>query len=140
MGPLEGPTGLAVVETFPGSTGPAHQLGIPAEMLDVTSTTLLSSILAAVQTRLLPYPGSQVVVARKAGAGIEPLTRRVTLAAIRVAFDVRVRAAELSRRQKLGTGLPWHEGSAGRGGHHYAANHQQRRSAPPHWEKIHRYP
>lgn len=140
MGALEGPTGLAVVETLLGSTGPTHQLGIPAEMLDVTSTTLLSSILATVQTRLLPYSSTQVVVAPEAGAGIEPLARRVTLAAIRVALDVGMGAAELSRRQKLRTGLPWHEGSADRCRQHHGANQEQRRRAPAHWEKIHRYP
>lgn len=140
MGALELPTRLAMVEARRGAARPPHQPGIPSEVLHVTSPAVLSSVLAAVQARLLPYPGRQIVVASKACVGVEPLARRMTLAAIRVAIDLGVRRAELSGRQKLGAGLPWHERSANRCHNHHAAQDRERRGAALHSEKIQRYP
>ena len=140
MSAPEGPTRLAMIETLRSAARPANELCVSSEMLDVTSTALLPAILASVETRLLSYPASQVIMASKASVGIESPPSRVALAAIRVAIDVGVVTAELSRGQKLGAGLPRHEHASNRCRYHQASHAHQRCDAPAHSEKIQRYP
>jgi hypothetical protein len=109
-------------------------------MLDMASTALLPAILAPVQTRLLPYLGAQVIVAPEACVRIDPLSRRVTFAAIRVAIDVGVSTGKLTRGQELRAGRARHQRSGNRSHDHQAADDHQSGDAPPHSEKIQRYP
>ena len=140
MSAPEGPTRLAMIETLRSAARPANELCVSSEMLDVTSTALLPAILASVETRLLSYPASQVIMAPKAGVCIEPLACRVALAAGCVANEVSVVTAELSRGQKLGAGLTRHEHASNRCRYHQASHAHQRCDAPAHSEKIQRYP
>jgi hypothetical protein len=107
-------------------------------MLDVTATAVLPAILASVEACLLPNLNPQIVVAAKAGVGVDPFARRMTFTAIRIAIDVGVGAGELPRGQKLGTGWARHQRSGNRGHGHQGAHDQQRCNAPPHSEKIQR--
>jgi hypothetical protein len=137
---LERPSRLAMVESLPSAAGPPDESRVSPEMLDVASAAVLAAILAPVETRLLPYLGAQVIVAPEAGIRIDPFARRVTFAAIRVAIDVGVATSELSRRQKLGSGRTRHQCSGQRRRYHQAADDHQSGDAPPHSEKIQRYP
>jgi hypothetical protein len=138
MSALERPTRLPVIEARLHAARPPDELSAPSEMLDVTSTALLPAILAPVEARLLPYPNTQVVVARKTGVGVEPLTRRVALAAIRITLELGVRATELSRREELGARLARHERAAHRSRDHQRAQEHHGFDAPAHSEKIQR--
>jgi hypothetical protein len=140
MGTLERPTRLAMIESVACTARPPDEPRTPSEMLDVTSTALLPAILPSVQTRLFPYLRCQVIVAPKAAVGIEPPAGRVALAAVRIAIDIGVVAGELPRRQKLSPGWTWHQRSGNRGHDHQAAHDHQSADAPPHSEKIQRYP
>jgi hypothetical protein len=93
---FERPTRLAMIESLLSTTWPADELRIPSEMLDVTATAVLPAILASVEACLLPNLNTQIVVAAKAGVGVDPFARRVTFAAIRIAIDVGVATSELS--------------------------------------------
>jgi hypothetical protein len=59
-------------------------------------------------------PDAKIVMAAKAGIGVEAFARRVAFAAVRIAIDVGMRACQLSRRQKLRPGPPRHQRSANR--------------------------
>jgi hypothetical protein len=129
-----------MIESVACTARPPDEPRTPSEMLDVTSTALLPAILPSVQTRLFPYLRCQVIVAPKAAVGIEPPAGRVALAAVRIAIDIGVVAGELPRRQKLSPGWTWHQRSGNCGHYHQAAHHHQSGDAPPHSEKIQRYP
>jgi len=137
---LERPSRLAVVESLPSAAGPPDQSRVSSEMLDVASAAVLAAILAPVETRLLPYPGAQVIVASEASIRVDPFARRVTFAAIRIAIDVGVAGSKFSGRQKLGAGRTRHQGSGQRRHYHQAADEHQSGEATPHSEKIQRYP
>jgi hypothetical protein len=135
---FERPARLAMIESLLSTTRPADELRIPSEMLDVTATAVLPAILASVEACLLPNLNPQIVVAAKAGVGVDPFARRVTFAAIRIAIDVGVGTGELPRGQKLGAGWARHQRSGNRGHRHQGAHDKQRCNAPPHSEKIQR--
>jgi hypothetical protein len=52
-----------VVETRWSTAGPADELRVSAEVLDMTTAAVLTPVLAAVEPRLSPNPSRQVVVA-----------------------------------------------------------------------------
>jgi hypothetical protein len=137
---FERPTGLAMVEAVPPAAGPANEPRVPPEMLDVTSTAVLTAILAPVKTRLPPDLNPQVVVAAEASIRVDPLSRRVAFAAVRIAIDVGVGAGELSGGQKLSTASSRHQRSENGGHNHQGAHDHHCCDAPPHSEKIQRYP
>jgi len=137
---FERPTRLAMIELLLATTRPADELRIPSEMLDVTATAVLPAILASVEACLLSNLDAQVVVAAKAGVRIDPLARRVTFAAIRIAIDVGVGTGELSWGQKLSASWAGHQGSGHRRCYHQAADDHQAGDVSPHSEKIQRYP
>jgi hypothetical protein len=140
MGAPQRPTRLAMIETRLPATGPPDEPGIPPQMLDVTPTALFPAILAPVQTRLFPYLRGQVIVAPKASVRIEPPAGRVALAAVRIAIDFGVVTSELSGGQKLGAGRARRERPGNRSRYHQASQDRQSGDAPPHSEKIQRYP
>jgi hypothetical protein len=109
-------------------------------MLDVTLPTVLPLVFPPVKASPPPNLRAQVIVAAEAGVGIDPLSGRVTLAAIRITIDLRVAAGKLARRKKLRTRGPRHERSGESGSRHQAAQDQRRGAAPSHWENIQRYP
>ena len=96
MGAFERPTRLAMIEALRPAARPADEPRIPSKMLDVTATAVLPAILASVEACLLPNLNPQIVVAAKAGVGVDPFARRVTFAAIRIAIDVGVAGSEFS--------------------------------------------
>jgi hypothetical protein len=106
MSTLERPTRLAVVEAVRRPSRPSDQLGISSQVLDVTTSTVLTSILSTVQTCLLPYSSAEVIVAAEAGIGVETLARGMAFAAFGIALEVGMRVAELARRQELCAGRP----------------------------------
>jgi hypothetical protein len=79
-------------------------------------------------------------MAPKASIRVDPFARRVTFAAVRIAIDVGVATSEFSGRQKLGAGRARHQRSGHRRRYHQAADDHQSGDAPPHSEKIQRYP
>ena len=101
VGAFEWPTRLAMIELLLSTTRPADELRIPSKMLDVTATAVLPAVLASVEACLLSNLNPQIVVAAKAGVGVDPFARRVTFAAIRIAIDIGVATGELSWGQKL---------------------------------------
>ena len=140
MSTPERPPRLAVVETLLGAARPPDQSRVPSKVLDVASAAVPAAILSPVQTRLLPYLGAQVIVAPKASIRVDSFARRVTFAAVRIAIDLGMATGELPRGQKLGASWPRHQRSGDRGRYHQAADDGQGGDAPPHSEKIQRYP
>jgi hypothetical protein len=140
MSTSERPTRLTMVEALFSAARPPDESRVPSEMLDVASAAVLAAILAPVQSCLLPYLGAQVIVAPKASIRVDPFARRVTFAAVRIAIDLGMATSELPRGQKLGAGRPGHQRSGNRGHYHQAADDGQSGDAPPHSEKIQRYP
>jgi hypothetical protein len=137
---LERPARLAMIKPVAPAARPADEPRIPTKVLDVTSTAFLPAILPSVQARLLPYLSAQVIVTPKARVRIEPSAGRVALAAIGIAIDVGVITGELSRGQKLGAARVRRQRSGNRNRYHQAAHDRQSGDAPPHSEKIQRYP
>ena len=109
VSPFERPTRLPMIEPFAPAARPSNEPRLPSEVLDVTAAAVLPAILAPVEAGLLPYLGTQILVAAEAGVGIEPLARRVALTAIRIAVDVCMVAGELSGGQKLGARWARHQ-------------------------------
>lgn len=140
VSPFERPTRLPVLEARGSAPRPADERRASAQMLDVTSAAVLSSVLASVQALLPSYPCTQVIVAPKASIRVEPPSRRMAFTAVRIAVDASVITAELTRREKLGPGLPRRQRSGKHRGDHQAAHDDQRCGAPAHSEKIQRYP
>jgi hypothetical protein len=117
----ERPTRSPMIETLSGTAWPPDDLRAPPKVLDVTAPALLPAILASVQALLLTYPNCQIIVAPEAGFGVDPLAGRVAFAAVRIAFEVGMGAAELSRGEELCAGWPWRQRSEDRSrGHHHA--------------------
>ena len=96
---LERPTRLTVIKPVRCAAGPTNELRSPSEVLDVTVTTLLPTILAPVQPGLFLYLRTQVVVTREASISVEPSSGRVTLAAVGVIYFFR-RTPSPSRNDK----------------------------------------
>jgi hypothetical protein len=137
---FERPTRLSMIEALGRAARPSNEPRTPSEMFDVTAAALLPPILPSVQARLLPDLRAQVLVAPKAGVRVDPFSRGVTFAAIRIPIDVGVATSELPGRQELGAGWAGHQRSGNRGHCHHGADGQQRCDPPPHSEKIQRYP
>lgn len=139
VGALERPTRFAMVEPLFLPSGPAHELGVPSEVLDMTSAAGLLAILpSCVQAQTAPDSDAEVVVTGQTGAGIEPFAARVAFAAIRVAIDLGMGTGQLSGRKKLGAGSSWHQRSAHGRCDHHAGQERQRCASPGHEEKIQR--
>lgn len=139
VSPLERPTRLAMVESLLSASGPAHELRVSSQMLDMTSAARLLLILPrGVQAQAPTDPNAELVVTTKTRVGIEAFAARVALAAVLVAFDLGMGAGQLSRREKLGAGPLRHERSADGGGDHHASQDDRGGDSPRHEEKIQR--
>lgn len=101
MSALKRPAREPVIKARLAPARPANEPRVPSQMLDVAPSALLPSILGAVEPGTLTDARRQVVMAAETSVGIDPLPRRVTLAAVRVALELGVRAAELSGGKEL---------------------------------------
>ncbi len=140
MGTFQPPARQSMVESFRFASRPSHELGVASEVLDVATAALLAPVLAPMKTGFLPNSNRQVVVASKTGVGIDPLPRQMTLAAVGIALEIGVIAAQLSGREKLCTGLPGPQRSGGCGDGHREPQNDQGIPGPGAHEKTHRYP
>lgn len=141
MGAFEGPAGLPMLKSVLPPARPANELRLSTEMLDVTTATGLVPILArGMETKPPTNPNAEVVVASEAGIRVEPLARRMTFAAVRVAVDLGVSPRQFPRRQELCARRPWNQHPRDRSDQHHQRHDRKCRSTAPHCEKIHRYP
>jgi hypothetical protein len=138
MSAFERPTRQSMVEPRWTAARPANEPRVSSQMLDVTSTARLVAVLAPVQARLLSDASAQIFVTCKACICIDSLAGRVALTAVRIALEIGVVTAQLSRGKKLGDGLSRPQGSRERRHDHRADQDGQGRAAVSHCEKIHR--
>ena len=101
MSALKRPAREPMIKARLAPARPANEPRVPSQMLDVAPSALLPSILGAVEPGALTDASRQVVMATETRIGIDSLARRVALAAVRVALELGVRAAELSRGKEL---------------------------------------
>lgn len=128
-----------MVQILLAAPRPTHELGIAPDVLDMTATAgLLPVFSRGVQPLALANPKAQILVAAKAGVGVEALAGRMAFAAVRVAVDLRVGASELAGRQELGARRSGREGATDRCCDHQAAQERKRLGPPGHVEKIQR--
>jgi len=104
MSALKRPARKPMVKARFAPARPANEPRVSSQMLDVAPSALLPSILGAVKPGALTDARRQVVVATETRIGIDALARRMTLAAVRVALELGVRAAELSGGKELSAG------------------------------------
>jgi hypothetical protein len=86
-----------MIEAIRRAARPANQRSISPEVLDVTATAVLSSVLPTVETHLSPDSRSQVVVAPEASVRVDSLTGGMALVAIRIPIDLCMGRRELAR-------------------------------------------
>lgn len=128
-----------MIESLLPPTGPAHELRVSSEMLDVTSTAgLLPVLTRSVQAQTPTEPDAEVVMTGQTGVGIDAFAARVAFAAICVAFELSVGPSQLPRREKLGASRSRHERTADGGSDHHTGQDGRGRGSPIHEEKIQR--
>lgn len=140
MRPFEHPAGQSMIESVRSSARPPDELGVRSQVLHMAFSAILSAILAPVKAGLLPDSTCKVVMAGKTGIGIEPFSRRVALAAVGVAFDVGMSAAQLPWRKELCARPPRHDRPEPCSCDDHETQDERRCDSPAHSEKIQRYP
>ena len=98
---VERPAGERVIEPVHRAARPADQLGVAAEVLDVTFLARPGSVLPAVQAAALCDLAAEVLVTIQAQPRDDLVARLVAARAIVIAVDARVRLRQRSRRQDL---------------------------------------
>lgn len=134
----EGPARHAMVEALFLATGPTNEPRIPTKVLNMAFSAGLVAILPPVKPSSVSNTGSEIVVARQAGIGVDSPPSRVTFAAVGVSVDVGVGVGKLTRREKLSAAGPRHQRSADRGADSYRRQERQCSGPPFHCEKIQR--
>jgi hypothetical protein len=136
---VERPPGHTVLEAILAAPRPANELGVPAEVLDVTAAAaLVSVLLATVKPFASSDSGSQVVMTAEACILVDSFAGGMALAAVGVAINLGVSRRELPRRQELRPTWPRHQRSPNRPGHGDHADDEEGRRAAVHCEKIQR--